>query len=82
MPAPLAKTIRARYKRELATEKAFCESLGITLRSFDDANPTDICFMSMTDTDLLDERQNLLEDADSWFMTQSDYDLYNESIDA
>lgn len=65
------KTLKKRHK-EL---KKKCDKLKVTLKSFNSANPEDICILSDNEYDLLDKKANV-ENKDSYFVSENDYERY------
>lgn len=65
------RTLKKRY-REL---KQKCDKLNITIKSFEFANPEDICMLSNNEFDLL-EKRSVVKTKNSYFISEDDYERY------
>ena len=76
----LEQRLLRRYRLEVAKLKEWCKENNITLYSFSDERTMAhyICVQSKNEFNLHERRRDIEEDAESYFLTEEDYDKYCE----
>lgn len=67
-----------RYRNEVNRFKKWCEVNEVAYMDYDEASQDDICILSLNEFDLGDTRSQILEDHESMFLSQEDYELWRE----
>ena len=68
------ETETRRHHSNVRFLKRWCEQHNTACKSWNDAEPDDMCVVSRSDYDLNESRSNCLEDNESYFLTLKDYE--------
>lgn len=77
----IKESVLRRFHRELTVLKAECESKCLVLKSYESADETDICVLSINDYALMEPKSNCTSEDESYFMSESDYVEYSMDED-
>lgn len=63
-----------RHHASLRRLKSHCSNANVVLKSYESADPNDMCVLSLEDVDLGSRKSYLTTDNDSWFVSEDNYD--------
>lgn len=68
--------LKKRFKREVRELRQECESEGLCLLSYTDAEWDDVCILSENEYELGCAKSQCSGDIESYFLSQEEYDAY------
>lgn len=68
-----------RYHKEVREFKTLCQENGMSYKTYKEADEHDICVLSRNEYELHDMRSMIVEDNESYFLTQEDYEKWCNS---
>ena len=67
-----------RYHSEVRAFKEWCQKHGIVYKTYDNADPSDVCVLSRDEYNLHDTRQIIFLDSECYFLSIEDYETWCE----
>lgn len=77
-PMKLSERMKRQYSSDVRKFKKWCNDNNISYRTFNQADSYDICVLSKSEYEIRDERSQITQDNESYFLNPYDYEKWCE----